>query len=821
MLSTKQEVHTGKDSTVVQAKNAYFNFPNQDIEHCKKCQELLNSPLNHISKFEHCKNLNYIDNIESYLAYEYSLFSNTSEQPYIKPKLVLKERMNQLGPTSVDSYDHMDFFIENDFRQYLILGEGGIGKTHFVSYLYKQTIKTAINSNGQIIPFRVNGEFCSNDVDSPKKWFISYFHNKFPNLDIEAIIRNQNRRIYIIIDAINSIQYSDQLDFANKLAQWAIFIKEYCESYSNVSFIITSRDISELNILDFPKQKKIFIQPFDDYQKKKFINDFSPNDKIKKEILHLINYHKNLYFLAIPYFLKKLIETKKNNIDIKNKTDIVLLYTSSLLDSKKNLFEQKARKIERKYGNKEFIDLSFSGISFFQTIFFAAYNCQMMNTTVDVSVLYSKFQNKEMIIDQILSIAVEERLIERNGQTFSFSHHILQEFFSAMYIIINNIAVSESIETLLPFKDNTINLEVISHIFNLVQDKDVLINTLLYNNKIQFAAECVLNNGNTLKRKVVDEILNSLKDPQIDFDTRINLGFYLGKIGDSRFLISKDYIEPQVVDIGIKGIKIAIFPVTNLEFSKFCDDDGYKKMEYWQEAVNAQWHDYESIITNMFEFWDNIRRNFNQNEETFIEFCQSPSVTKEQCAYLAWFLSMNDSKVEEMLRDLYKKDQYSQPLFFLDPNYNNPSQPVVGVSYYEVQAYCNWLSKKTGKKYRLLSKKEWETAASAGNKKFAFGNIYNSEICNTSETSIKRILPVGISEKNRTRSGVYDLNGNIFEWTNTIYCDNDNPLKKQLYVKGGSWVQGKERAESTYDGRAKTWCRNLDVGFRMCLDENN
>ena len=57
---------------------------------------------------------------------------------------------------------------------------------------------------------------------------------------------------------------------------------------------------------------------------------------------------------------------------------------------------------------------------------------------------------------------------------------------------------------------------------------------------------------------------------------------------------------------------------------------------------------------------------------------------------------------------------YPQPLCWDDPNFNHPKMPVVAVSWHEAVTYCEWLSRATGKPYRLPSEAEWERAARGG-----------------------------------------------------------------------------------------------------------
>jgi formylglycine-generating enzyme required for sulfatase activity len=87
--------------------------------------------------------------------------------------------------------------------------------------------------------------------------------------------------------------------------------------------------------------------------------------------------------------------------------------------------------------------------------------------------------------------------------------------------------------------------------------------------------------------------------------------------------------------------------------------------------------------------------------------------------------------------------------------------PARDVSWERAQAYVSWLTRKTGKTYRLLSEAEWEYAARAGTTtQFSFGSTISADQANYNS---RATTPVGSFPANAF--GLHDMHGNVAEWT--------------------------------------------------------
>jgi formylglycine-generating enzyme required for sulfatase activity len=163
-----------------------------------------------------------------------------------------------------------------------------------------------------------------------------------------------------------------------------------------------------------------------------------------------------------------------------------------------------------------------------------------------------------------------------------------------------------------------------------------------------------------------------------------------------------------------------------------------------------------------------------------------------------------------------------------DYGWGRGSRPVIDVSWNDAQQYVAWLSKATGKNYRLLSEAEREYAARADTPTAYFwgddvgkGNA-NCQGCGSQWD--KQTSPVGSFGPNRF--GLYNISGNVWEWTEDCYhgAYDGAPSNGLAWttgdcgfrvVRGGSWLSNPRYLRSAGRLRMLPDYRFNGIGFRV------
>jgi formylglycine-generating enzyme required for sulfatase activity len=165
-----------------------------------------------------------------------------------------------------------------------------------------------------------------------------------------------------------------------------------------------------------------------------------------------------------------------------------------------------------------------------------------------------------------------------------------------------------------------------------------------------------------------------------------------------------------------------------------------------------------------------------------------------------------------------------------DTAWGRGRQPVIYVSWDDAQAYVAWLSRMTGKTYRLLTEAEWEYAARAGSQAaYSWGDEIGKGNANCngcgSQWDYERTAPVGSFAANAF--GLHDMHGNVWEWVEDCYHADYNGAPKDgsawieegecsgRVVRGGSWVNYPRDLRAAIRNTNSSVIRIFDLGFRV------
>lgn len=169
--------------------------------------------------------------------------------------------------------------------------------------------------------------------------------------------------------------------------------------------------------------------------------------------------------------------------------------------------------------------------------------------------------------------------------------------------------------------------------------------------------------------------------------------------------------------------------------------------------------------------------------------------------------------------------QVTTPAFFDDPLFNGDDLPVVGICWYEAQAFAHWLSRETGQTWRLPTEAEWEAAA-RGHAPVTF----DPTSIHSAASGIAHPVAADIGQV--SWCGALQMCGNVWEWCSSRWGRNwqtldypypydptdgrENPSGSHARVmRGGSWFDAPGESHPANRARYLPGSRGSNIGFRL------
>ncbi|HXZ81697.1 MAG TPA: formylglycine-generating enzyme family protein [Terriglobales bacterium] len=169
------------------------------------------------------------------------------------------------------------------------------------------------------------------------------------------------------------------------------------------------------------------------------------------------------------------------------------------------------------------------------------------------------------------------------------------------------------------------------------------------------------------------------------------------------------------------------------------------------------------------------------------------------------------------------------PPFWQNPDFRDPHQPVVAITWFEAAVYCDWLSRSIGRHYRLPTEAEWERAARGGREGllFPWGNEPPQSRAHYGARWKSGPEPVATSEPNAY--GLREMCENVHEWCSDWFqadyyatSPERNPqgpaTGSRKSSRGGSWRHHIKISRCSARSSIPPEFQYADYGFRVACD---
>lgn len=272
--------------------------------------------------------------------------------------------------------------------------------------------------------------------------------------------------------------------------------------------------------------------------------------------------------------------------------------------------------------------------------------------------------------------------------------------------------------------------------------------------------------------------------------------------------------------------------------------DKYEEMveleggEFWKgtDADNAKEGEYPAVFTSVGPFKINKYPVTNYHFRKFVRE-QNYKTTAEEFGWSFVFEDFVSEEVKAGVTEKLPNAEWWLPVqraYWRQPEgkgssiQNRLNYPAVHISYLDADAYCKW------KGLRLPTDEEWEFAARGGlsKKTYPWGSKYEKKRMNIWQGKFPKenkvldgyagVAPVDAFEP-QNKYGMYDMVGNVWEWTSTTFTPGGEGAGVKYTLRGGSFV---DSSDGSFNHPARTSTKmgnepdagSNNIGFRCAAD---